>query len=79
MKGDKHVVFLPCQEIPECSPDFDYFSFCDCNKLDGEKQTGVIQSTWHLEARLLAAALDDVVFAYISNLIRVEGTQEFPG
>lgn len=31
----KMFVSFLCQQIPEWFPHLDYFSFCDCNNLDG--------------------------------------------
>ena len=70
------LLFFLSQQIPEWFPDFDYFSFCDCNNLEEEeKQTNkknrsdveYLAFSWVMS--LGAMVLADVVFARLYKII----------
>lgn len=64
--GDKNVGFFSlflsfCQQIPEWFPDFDYFSFCDCNNMWGGGNEEYLALSCIVG--LAAVVLADVVFS----------------
>lgn len=62
-----------CQQIPEWFPDFDYFSFCDCNNMITcrSANTGALKSTWDLVWLQGFGAMvhADAVFALVYRII----------